>query len=183
MHDHAARRAGPDYVWLLALRLGLALGTGAVGRILVGGKAPFADQLGAVGVDEDSEGRLKLLQAPRKTVSAETTERLATVRDRPELTMAFPRTRSWPLPSAAKLKTAVGAITTTNDPIWFRGAASYNSLKKGLTPLLDRISAKPYFGRAISTPKARLPEMLAVLAPSGRPDGYIPDRLSTANQI
>jgi hypothetical protein len=88
----------------------------------------------AGGDDEDNEGRLKLLQAPRNTVSAATTERLLAVRDQRKLIMVFPRTRSWPLPSAAKLKTAVGATTTPDDPIWFRGAASYNSLKKGLTP-------------------------------------------------
>src|ERR1700746_940367 len=37
--------ARADHVGLLALRLGLFLGAGAVVRILIGGEAPFADQL------------------------------------------------------------------------------------------------------------------------------------------
>jgi hypothetical protein len=37
-------------------------------------------------------------------------------------------------------------------------AASYTDLKKGLTPLLDRIGGKPYSQQQISTPKARLPK-------------------------
>jgi hypothetical protein len=43
----------------------------------------------------------------------------------------------------------------------FVSTSSYLNLKRGLTPLLDRNRAKPYSGRAISTPKARLLMMWA----------------------
>jgi hypothetical protein len=40
-------------------------------------------------------------------------------------------------------------------PKWvYPRAASYNSLKKGFTALLDRIGAKPYSRATISTPRA-----------------------------
>jgi hypothetical protein len=44
--------------------------------------------------DEENDGRLKLLHAPRNSVNAEAIPRLATVRTQPDLTMAFPRTNS-----------------------------------------------------------------------------------------
>jgi len=56
MHDHAAALAGADGIGLLALGGGLLLGAGAVGRVLVGGKAPFADQL--LGADGGGHFRL-----------------------------------------------------------------------------------------------------------------------------
>src|SRR6185312_12085892 len=44
VHDDPAVTTGADHVGLLALRLGLRLGAGLVGRILVGSEPPFTDQ-------------------------------------------------------------------------------------------------------------------------------------------
>src|ERR1700761_1434648 len=93
-------------------------------------------------------------QAPRVTVNAAIAARLAIARVVPKLAMVFPRIKSGRTRHTANRKTAVGATTTRLPLPWFRRPASYNSLKKGLTALLDRTAARPYFGRAISTPKA-----------------------------
>jgi hypothetical protein len=49
---------------------------------------------------------------------------------------------------AAKRKTAIGAMTSgklRQGAGLVSLAASYTDIKKGLTPLLDRIGVKPYF--------------------------------------
>ena len=70
-------------------------------------------------------------------------------------------------------------------PIWFP-EASYIGLTKDLTRLylrlLDRISAKPYSGRTISTLRARLLRIRTVLAVDGVELARIRKPLSMANQ-
>jgi hypothetical protein len=62
--------------------------------------------------------------------------------------------------------------------------ASYISLTKGLSPLLDRIGAAPYSpGRTISTPVTRLLRRASWPAPSGRRNISYRQPLSMANQI
>jgi hypothetical protein len=51
---------------------------------------------------DDIEGRLMLLHAPRKIVSAEAIARLATLRALLDPIIASPRTNSWPLPSRSQ---------------------------------------------------------------------------------
>jgi hypothetical protein len=77
--------------------------------------------------------------------------RLAIVRVVPKLAMAFPRI------NLAAPVTQPTVKPLSEQQLRGRRPASYNSLKKGLTALLDRTAARPYFGRAISTPKASLP--------------------------
>src|ERR1700686_3392678 len=100
----------------------------------------------AVGPDEN-DGRLMLPHAPRKIVSAEAIPRLATVRPLSDLTMVIPRTNWWPLPSAAKRKTAVGAMMSSILR-WRSGLVSasmlYQPHQRINLPLLDRIGVKPY---------------------------------------
>jgi hypothetical protein len=109
------------------------------------------------------------LQPARNIASAEAIERLATVRALPKLIIGNPpnkiRGRTHP---ATKRKTAVRATITPGTGFGFVSTASYNSLKNALTPLLDRIGARPYCEHAISTPKARLPMMPALFAPCQR---------------
>src|SRR5450759_3972500 len=100
-----------------------------------------------VGVEDDSEGRLKLPHPPRKIVSAEAIPRLATVRTLSDLTMVFPRANWWPLPSAAKRKTAVGAMTSRklrrrSDLV--SPSMLYRPHQRIKSPWLDRIGVKPY---------------------------------------
>jgi hypothetical protein len=58
---------------------------------------------------DEKDGRLMLLQAPRKIVSAEAIPRLTTVRALRDLTMV-PPSNSRPHRSTAKRKTPAGAI-------------------------------------------------------------------------
>jgi hypothetical protein len=62
--------------------------------------------------DDDSDGRLKLPQAPRNNASAEAIPRLATVRALIDLNMASPEKIRGRTRPAAKLKNAVGAMTS-----------------------------------------------------------------------
>src|SRR6478609_3280371 len=72
--------------------------------------------------DDDDEPKLGRLmpppQAPKVTVSAEMTARLAIVRGVPKLAMVFPRIRSGRTRHTANRKTAVGA-TTTRSPLHY----------------------------------------------------------------
>ena len=126
----------------------------------------------AVGADdEDSDGRLKLPQAPRNNVSAEAIPRLATVRALSDLTMAFPRTNSWPPHVAANRKTVAGAIRSNG----LRCCSDLVSitilirLTKGLTAVCLTGSAPSHIsGRTISTPRARLLRNASYSAPRRR---------------
>src|ERR1700756_313799 len=126
------------------------LPTSSSARMVAGTSGPTPGSCAGADDDEPKLGRLRLPppQAPRPTVSAEMTARLAIVRVVPKLAMAFPRIRSGRTRHTANRKTAVGATTTRSLRHWLRQPASYNSLKKGLTALLDRTAARPYFRRA-----------------------------------
>jgi hypothetical protein len=70
-------------------------------------------------------------------------------------------------------------------PIWFPGA-SYIGLTKDLSglypPLLDRIGVKPYSRATISTPRARLLRIRAILAAGGVECARIRKPLLMANR-
>ena len=156
MHDDTARRAGADHIGLLALPSRRGLGAGAVVGILERGEAPAADDL--VGADgrghfgrdaglgvgaglDDSDGRLMLLHAASKTVSAEAIARLATGRALRELIIAFPRAIPCKFPAApvsSQPQKPAGAMTSVElrrctDLV--SEALSYIGLTKALTPL------------------------------------------------
>jgi hypothetical protein len=99
---------------------------------------------GSVGGAEldDSDGRLMLLHAASKTVSADAIARLATVRALRELIIAFPRAIPWQIlgrsRQAANRKKPAGAMTSVElrrcaDLV--SEALSYIGLTKALTPL------------------------------------------------
>jgi hypothetical protein len=114
---------------------------------------------GALGPDDDSDGRLMLLHAPRNIVSAEAIARLATTRALPDPIIAFPPSIFGRTRPAANRKTPAGAMTSIQlrrRPDLVSQEASYIGLTKALTPLLDRIGAKPYSPATISTQIRRL---------------------------
>src|SRR5438876_9253053 len=123
------------------------------------------------------------LQPPRHIASAEAIDRLATVRALPKLIIGIPpnkiRGRSRPQPSAKPLSEQQLRLMPR---FGFVFSACYVSLKKALTPLLDRIGTRPYSGRTVSTPKARLPKMLAPLRHARAKYGPHSDPLSTATR-
>jgi hypothetical protein len=102
---------------------------------------------GGAAEGEDNDGRLMLPHAPRNIVSADAIPRWATVRALHDLTMASPEQNSWPLPSRSQAQNFCRSndaqqLRRRSDLVSFK--ASYIGLTKGLTPLLDRISVKPY---------------------------------------
>jgi hypothetical protein len=110
---------------------------------------------------DDRDGKLiPPPHAPRKIVSADAIARLATVRALTDLIIAFPRAIPGRTRHAANRKTPAGAMTSGKITPQLRfgfQAASYIGLKKALTPLLDRNSAKPYSpGPEFSTQISRL---------------------------
>jgi hypothetical protein len=91
---------------------------------------------GTSGLDV-SDGRLKLLHAPRNIVSADAIARLATTRALPDPIIAFPRAISGRTRPAANRKTPAGAMTSLKlrrrTDLVSQGA-SYIGLTKALTP-------------------------------------------------
>src|ERR1700744_1374244 len=125
----------------------------------------------------DGDPKLKLPQAPRESVNAETTPKLAIVRALRDLTIISPKLNPWSRPSRNQAQIRVGSNDRRVTPALQSGfpwsivyqRAFYISLITGLTPLLDRIGATPYSPeRTISTPRARLPKDTNHPAPWGR---------------
>src|SRR5260370_28017540 len=90
---------------------------------------------GATDGDDENDGRLMLPHAPRNIVSAEAIPRFATARALRDITMAFPRTIRGRTHSAAKRKTAVGAMMSSKLR-WRSDSVSSSSHDQPRNPLL-----------------------------------------------